>query len=185
MKKVFIVHGAGGGPHENWIPWLGSELEKLECEVSVPQFPIKEGQNLNNWLTTLQPFRRDFDEKTIFVGHSIGVAFILNILETLKKPALGSFLVSGFIRDLNLPEFDTLNHTFYEKNFDWNKIKANGGKIYLFHGDEDPFVPLDRATELASRLEINPIVIPNGGHLNEKAGFKKFELLLEKIKEVL
>ena len=86
--KVFIIHGAYGNPNENWFPWLKNKLEKLGIKVFVPRFPTPEGQNLNNWLRTFKEYISHVDEKTIFVGHSLGTAFIMNIIETLEQPIL-------------------------------------------------------------------------------------------------
>jgi esterase/lipase len=44
--KVFIIHGVGGYPEENWFPWLKAELENRGHEVHVPQFPTPENQAL-------------------------------------------------------------------------------------------------------------------------------------------
>src|SRR3989338_4142675 len=42
MSNVFIFHGTGGYPEENWFPWLKKELEELECKVIIPKFPSPE-----------------------------------------------------------------------------------------------------------------------------------------------
>ncbi len=183
MATVFIIHGAYGHPGENWFPWLKSELEKLGCTVFVPRFPTPEGQTLENWLKIFENYRQYLDENTIFVGHSLGVPFILTILESLEKPIKASFLVAGFVSFLGNPAFDEINKTFVEKNFDWEKIRKNCKKFYIFHSDDDPYVPLEKAKELAENLGVNIILVKGAGHFNEKAGYTRFELLLKKIKE--
>ena len=80
--KFVIIHGAYGNPSENWIPWLRESLEKLG-EVIVPEFPTPEGQSLENWRNVFD----SSDENTILIGHSLGPAFILDILERNKAKA--------------------------------------------------------------------------------------------------
>ena len=63
--KVIIIHGAYGSPEENWFPWLKKELEKLNCEVIVPQFPTPKGQNLKNWLAILNKAVKNWDKDFI------------------------------------------------------------------------------------------------------------------------
>ena len=95
MTNVFIIHGAYGHPKENWFPWLKSELEKLDCRVFIPQFPTPEDQSLETWLKVFEEYKQYLDEDSVVVGHSLGPAFLLDILEKLDKPVKATFFVSG------------------------------------------------------------------------------------------
>ena len=79
--------------------------------------------------------------------------------------------------------FDKINRTFADKQFNWNKIKSNSKKFYVFHSDNDPYVPLEKAEDLAKKLGVNVILVKNAGHFNEKSGYNRFELLLTEIKK--
>ena len=185
MTNIFVIHGAYGDPEENWFPWLKSELEKLGCKVFVPKFPTPENQSLENWLKVFEDYKQYLDENSIVVGHSLGPAFLLNILEKLDKSIKAAFFVSGFVGLLGNPDFDNINKSFVDKSFDWQKIKQNCKKFYIFHSGNDPYVPLEKAKELAKNLAVDVILVKNAGHFNEKAGYTKFELLLKKIKNEL
>ena len=185
MTNVFIIHGAYGHPNENWFPWLKSELEKLGCKVFVPRFPTPKDQSLENWLKVFEDYKQCLNENSIVVGHSLGPAFLLNVLENLDKPIKAAFFVSGFVGLLGNPEIDNINKSFVDRSFDWQKIKQNCKKFYIFHSDNDPYVPLEKAKELAKNLGVDVILVKNAGHFNEKAGYARFELLLEKIKNEL
>jgi len=188
MTKYFIIHGSYGNPKENWFPWLRKELEKgKKNTVFVPKFPTPENQSLDNWMKTFdESYLSKVDEDTIFIGHSLGPAFILSVLEKidLSKPIRACFFVSGFLGLLGNKEFDDVNKTFTDKKFDWNKIKKNCEKFYVFHSDNDPYVSLEKAKELAKKLNTKIILVKNAGHFNKSSGYIKFELLLEKIKEI-
>jgi predicted alpha/beta hydrolase family esterase len=186
MAKVFIIHGSYGHPKENWLPWLKEMLEKSGHTVFIPEFSTPEGQSLEKWTEEFEDYLHQLDKDSIFVGHSLGPAFILSILEelSLPKPIKASFFVSGFIGLLGNPDFDEINKTFVNKSFKWQKIKQNCEKFYVFHSSNDPYVPLEKAKELAKNLGVEVILVENAGHFNEKAGYTKFELLLEKIKNV-
>ena len=185
MTNVIIVHGAYGHPGENWFPWLKSELEGLGCKVFVPKFPTPENQSLENWLKVFEKYKHYLDENSIVVGHSLGPAFLLNVLEQLDKPIKAAFFVSGFVGLLGNPDFDMINKSFVDKNFDWERIKQNCKRFYVFHSDNDPYVPLEKAKELAENLGVEIILVKNAGHFNEKSGYIKFELLLDFIKKEL
>ena len=181
--KFFIIHGSYGNPNENWIPWLKNNLKKEGHEVIVPQFPLNENQNLKNWMKIMEPYLDKIDNEAIFVGHSIGPSFILSILEKIKTNIRASFFLSGFLGLLNKETFDKVNKTFTTKDFDWNKIRSNCKRFYIFHSDNDPFVPFEKAEELSKKLNTKIIVIHNGGHLNVKAGYTLFPELLDRINE--
>jgi len=175
--KVVIIHGAYGYPEENWFPWLRIELQKLGHDVVVPRFPTPEGQNLKSWMSIIK--RYQIDDNTILVGHSIGAAFILRILE--RNRAKAAYLISGFLGALDNEDVDTINATFFEKPFDWDEIKSNCKKIVMFSSDNDPYVPVKKRDELAERLGIKPVIVKGAGHFNAKAGYTKFELLLKEL----
>jgi predicted alpha/beta hydrolase family esterase len=182
MKTAFIFHGSYGNPEENWFPWLKKELEEMGFKVYVPQFPTPKGQNLENWTNVFEEYEKYADGNTIFIGHSMGATFILNLLENRKARA--AFLVSGFLGSLNNKEFDDLSRSFVEREFDWTKIKKNCKKFFVFHSDNDPYVPVEKAKELKKKLSAKLIIIKDAGHFNEKAGYKKFQRLLEEIEKV-
>jgi len=182
MNNVFIIHGAFGSPNENWIPWLKLELEKLNKPVITPTFPTPDNQSLENWLKAFKNYQDEITQDSIVIGHSLGVAFVLNVLEILDKPIKSAFLVSGFIDSLGDPEFDRINKTFLNRKFDFEKIRKNCKKFYVFHSDNDPYVPLKFGEDLAEKLNSELILIKNAGHFNADAGFTKFNELLEKIK---
>ncbi len=184
MANIFLIHGSFGYPNENWFPWLKSELEKLDCRVFVPQFPIPPAQSLESWLKTFEDYRQYINKDTVFIGHSLGPAFILSVLEKIDQPIKAVFFISGFLGKIDNPLFDRANESFMKK-FDWQKIKNNCGAFYLFHSDNDPYVPLRKAKELAKNLGAEINLIKGSGHLNAKAGYLKFELLLEEIRKEL
>jgi len=180
MKNVFIIHGAYGKPDENWIPWLKQNLEAQGYSVKVPAFPTPDGQNYDEWMSVIEPHLCEFNNETILIGHSIGAGFALSILEKLNVKIKKTILVSGFIGPLNL-ELDEINKTIAERALNWDTIRNNSYMFIVFHGEEDPYVPISKAEKLSSLLNTEPILIPNGGHLNEAAGFMEFPLILDKI----
>ena len=107
------------------------------------------------------------------------------MLENLDKPVKSAFFISGFLGLLDNSDLDEINKTFTDRDFEWKKIKQNCNKFYIYHSDNDPYVPMERATEFAEKLDSKVIEIKNAGHLNEEAGYNKFELLLEDIKKSL
>ncbi|MBT4384604.1 serine hydrolase family protein [Candidatus Peregrinibacteria bacterium] len=182
MANVLIVHGVGGDPNENWFPWLKIQLEELGHKVIIPQFPTPKGQILSNWLEIFEKIKGELGEQPILIGHNLGVPFVVNIIE--KNPVKAAFLVAGFT-GIAGNQFDESMKTFAQKPFDWQQIKKNCKKFYIFHSDNDPYIKIEKAEELANNLDTQFTLVPGGGHLNASAGYTHFDLLLEKIKHEL
>lgn len=180
MATIFIIHGIDGSPEENWFPWLKAELEKRGNKVIVPQFPNGKNHTLERWLETFSTYEKEMSSETIFIGHSVAVAFILTLLE--KHKAQAAFLVAGFLGPLGLPEFDERNKTFTERHFDWPAILTNCPHFELFNSDNDPYIKLSMAEALSTHLQTPYTLVKGAGHFNQSAGYTKFELLHTQIK---
>ena len=182
MRTAFIFHGTEGYPEENWFPWLKKELERIGFSVIVPQFPTLKNQSLESWLKVFEQHEHLLSPDTILIGHSLGGAFLLRVLEKYNVKIRAAFLVAAPIGILPIKNYDS-DKLFVLQPFDWQKIKSRAGKFAIFHSDNDPFVSLGNGEELARQLGTKLTLVPNAGHFNTKSGYTKFELLLEKIKE--
>ena len=181
--KAVILHGSIGHPFENWFPWLGRRLSEKGWSVRAPQFPTPEGQNRENWMYELTQQAGHFiDKETVIIGHSCGGLLLLNCLNEANRPIAGSVFVGTPFGPSNIEEFAKLDKTFFEEEFNWGHIRKRAGRCAVFHGTDDPYVPLEQAHKLAKKLEIPPFIIENGGHLNTKAGYDDFPQLYEWLK---
>ena len=186
MKEgLFIFHGTGGHPGENWFPWLKQELAKEGYDATIPQFPTPEGQSLEAWLKVLKEYESSIQGNTVLIGHSLGGLFLLRLLERLKEPVRAVFLVSAPIGVKPIKNWDG-DYAFSDGfNFDWEAIKSNAGTSTVYHSDNDPYVSLGNGEELARQLGIELTFIPDSGHFNASAGYTKFERLLGEVNRVL
>lgn len=177
MSNFFIIHGAEGHPEENWFPWLKNKLEKKGYRGFIPKFPTPDNQDLESWLKVIKNYQNKFDKNTIVIAHSLGVLFALHLLE--KHPFESAFFVAGFS---SLPgnRFDEGMKSF-AKDFNWEKIRDNCKKFTIFHSLTDPYVKVEKAEELQEKLSAELIIVKNAGHFNANAGYKKFDLLLERL----
>ena len=151
------------------------------CNVLAPQFPTPKNQTLDKWFAVFEKYSGYLND-VILIGHSLGGCFILNLLE--KFTAKAAFLVASVSGPLD-NEFDEGMKTFSHKKFDWEKIKSNCKKFYVFHSNNDPYIPLKDAENLARELGVGLTLIRNGKHLNRDAGYAKFRELLEAVKKIL
>lgn len=181
--RVVVLHGAHGGPDTNWFPWLRAELVGQGMEVLLPRLPTPKGQSLAAWfdaydrvVTAVPP------APTILVGHSLGAAFALRLVERAAEPFAGLFLAAGFVGALGLPDYDPINRSFFSTPFDWAGIRERKGHACrCWAGDDDPYVPLSRSHDVAERLHATLDVLPKAGHLNSETGFHAFPQLRDAI----
>lgn len=188
MKKSFnavIIHGSFGTPDGNWFPWLAHQLELKGVKAVRPELPTPNGQSLRSWMDVFHKQVKGIGSNTILIGHSLASAFILHILQSLKTPVHSTVLVSPFIRELGLYDFDTVNKSFIDGPFNWEKIKLNAGKTSIFGGDNDPYVPIEAMEEVSEFLGISIKIIKNGGHLNTSSGYTTFPEVYDEIIENL
>ena len=106
-------------------------------------------------------------------------------LESLERPVLAVFLVSGFTGLLGLPEFDDINRTITDRDFDYSRIRRSCNKFFIYNSDNDPYVPIDKGRQLAKDLGGKFTVVKNGGHINAESGHTQLPLVLRDIKACL
>lgn len=180
-RTVFIFHGTGGSPQDNWFPWLKQELEKNKYVIFIPQFPNPGTPLLKPWLAELQKYADQINEHTILIGHSIGGLFLLRVLERLEKPVRAAIFVapSAGIKPIKFYGGDSRFSDGF--SFDWNKIKSNAKQFAVFHSDNDPYISLANGQEVAKQLDITLTFIPKAGHFNTASGYTQFPALLDTI----
>lgn len=174
---VLIIHGIGGHAGIHWQQWLYNELFERGYKVLMPEMPEADHPDRKEWLNTIEELVQDVDlSKLIIVGHSLGVPTALDFIESLNEKIKALISVSGFGDDYGAE----LNSYFMKiKDIDYERVRENVGKSFVFYGDDDPYVPQENLSKLAKDLDVDPRVMKNGGHLNTDTGYAQFPLLLE------
>ncbi|MBP0614122.1 RBBP9/YdeN family alpha/beta hydrolase [Jiella mangrovi] len=184
--RVVVLHGAHGGPDTNWFPWLHAELERNGTDVVRPRFPTPEGQSIDAWMAAYAEAVPHSVKGTILVGHSLGAAMALRVIERATEPFAGLFLAAPFAGALGLPDYDPINASFFAEPFEWKTIRQlRGTSCCCWAGDDDPYVPLARSQEVADHLGVPLKVVAGGGHLNDETGFASFPSLRDALLSAL
>lgn len=182
MSTVFIFHGVGGHSGENWFPWIKEQLDEEGHHAIAPDFPHTDHPKLEEWLGHFKRYESDLNEETIFIGHSLGGSFALRLLERMEWPIKATFLVAS-VWGVMGNKFDPAMRSFTEAPYDWETIRNNCPHFEVLHADNDPYIRLSLAGELAKNLGTKVTRIKGGGHFNEAAGFTEFPFLLQRINE--
>lgn len=151
-------------------------------KVFVPQFPTPENQTPETWFAVFDRYKKYLGPETILVAHSLGGAFALRVLERYSVKIKAAFLVATPVGVRPIKNWDG-DQPFIGKPFDWEAIRSRAERVVVFHSDDDPMVGIGNGIELAKNLDAELIRLPNAGHFNAKAGYMRFDLLLEKIRK--
>lgn len=187
---MVIVHGWDGYPDEGWFPWLRSQLEKLGCEVSVPQLPNAENPRIYNWVPALKEVVGAVDAQTFFVGHSLGCQTIARLLEGLpqEQVAGGVVFVAGFFKHLSGleedPDVQETDQHWLSTPVDFDKIRTHMRKSVAIFSGNDPWVPLDNQDEFRNKLGSEIIVLENHQHFSGGQGYTELPIVLEQLHEM-
>lgn len=187
MKKVFLIHGYGGEPNGGWRPWLMGELAQKNIWACAPAMPMAGNPKKDEWIKEIARQVSEPSKDIFLVGHSLGVPALLRYIESLPEGSKigGLVLVSGIIHVVPGKErYNPINH-FYDKDFDYEKIKSICKNSIVIHGDDDQNVPFSHAEELSSKLSCELISIPNGGHLNGSSGWYKLPEALDALEKMI
>jgi predicted alpha/beta hydrolase family esterase len=187
MKNVLILHGTQATSKSNWFTWLKDELKKKDFKVWLPDLPnanLPSLTGINKFILSSKDW--EFNSDSIIVGHSSGAIAILSILGELPSDIVidKCIFVSYFTKESSGGKWE-LNAKLFDYDFDFAKIKNKAKKFIIIHSDNDPYVPLEDAKELAKKLGGELIIKKGQGHFNlEKSeDYRQFPFLLELIEK--
>ena len=150
IKKNYnylILHAYKSGPNDTFYPWLKNELEKKGSNVQSPHLPDPAEEK---WVDIVLS-QCKIDENTVIIGHSLGSAVAMKVIEKLNHKIAGLVMAGGFA----VPKFKD-KHRSLEKTFNWNfdfeKIKKDVGFIKIISAINDYAVPLLQGKLLHQKL---------------------------------
>jgi len=166
-QKVILVHGYNTTPNGAWFPWLMGEIKKLAVfavalDMPTPAIPIQ-----TEWVAEIaRAVDRHAGSEVHLVGHSLGVAAILDYLQSAgAKPVKGAVFVSGRIA----PGANLATVGFYQ-NFEYQKIRSMVGGAVVIHATDDDIVPYDEGVTLSRELGVPLVTLESGKHLGGSQG---------------
>lgn len=164
QQKVILVHGYNTTPNGAWFPWLMGEVKKLavfavSLDMPTPAIPLQ-----TEWVSEIaRAVERHKGSEVYLVGHSLGVAAILDYLQSEGAHHVrGAVLVSGRITPG--PNLATVG--FYQV-FDYEKIKGMMDGCVVIHATDDDMVPYENGVTLSAGLNCELVTLATGKHLGD------------------
>lgn len=158
-----------------WAAWLKDELEKLGFETFFETMPDSIIARSEYWLPFLKNHAKA-GEQDVLIGWSSGAVAAMRYAEENK--VAGSILISPCYTDLG----DDMEKQsgYYDKPWQWDKIKANQDKIALVWGDDDPYIPQEEFAYIAEKLNPAQIKVHEGKHFIEQTEFPELVDYIQK-----
>lgn len=184
--RVFIIHGWGGSPTKDWIPWVKFQLEVKGYEVSAPTMPDTDNPQIEPWVNKLSETIKEPQKQDVLIGHSIGCQTILRFLEGLPENQKVSkvILVAPWFKLTNLENDEAwkIVDPWIKSQIEFSKVKSKSDSFTAIFSNNDQWVPLKENKELFER-RLNPriIVLNNKGHFSEEEGVKELSEVIDLI----
>jgi predicted alpha/beta hydrolase family esterase len=174
MKRLILLHSFGRTSLDNWYQSVGSSLTDI-FKVVIPDLPNPDDGKMSEWLPALNELQPD--DQTILVGHSLSGALVLRYLEQAKQPIDSFYLVAATLNDL--ARNDLHETGFFERDFNWEQIRANSMKRFVLASTDDPTVPYWQAEYFAKQLPAELVTFSDKGHFKDET-FPELVALLRK-----
>jgi predicted alpha/beta hydrolase family esterase len=170
-ERVLILHGWGGSDHPHWQAFLACRLAREYGTLSFPLIQHPHYPSLGRWKREVTPLLRDFAPDTV-VCHSLANTLWLHLCEegVLHKPVSRLFMVSP-------PSLHTEHETiatFFPTPLP-ESIYADYSMLIV--SDNDPWIAVEEARDLAYRYSSDFKIIPGAGHINEESGYGEWRWL--------
>ncbi|CAL1530766.1 unnamed protein product [Lymnaea stagnalis] len=162
VKTKFVIipgNGAGDVTRSNWYGWLSRKLREggAACELRDMPDPIRASESV--WLPFMES-ELNCDENTIILGHSSGAQAAMRYAETHK--VFGLALVSACVTDLG--DESEKASGYYNRPWEWEKIKSNTQVLVQFGSTDDPFIPWSEQEQVSQGLGCRLVKFNDKGH---------------------
>ena len=173
-KRVLILHGLNGSDYPHWQSQLAMDLIKENYVVSFPAFPSRDNPKLDEWKDFLKKELAHF-KPDVVVCHSLGTVLWFHTCDELDIKLDKLMLVAPVSMDRVIEEAKTFYPYPIAKD-----LKAK--EIIMAASTNDPYMTVEEAIRLQSKLNIGMKIMENAGHINVASGFGKLDCAFDWIK---
>ena len=190
MNKIYIVHCWDGKRDDGWYPWIDEKISNSNNKVIRFDMPNTENPKIEEWVSTLDSQVDELNEKTYFIGHSIGCQTILRYLENKNVGKIGGILLVAPWLEL-LPEA-IADEASYNTALPWlntpinfENIKKKTKNIICIFSSDDYFVSLNQEKEFKKLLNAKTIIVNNKGHISIEDDVYELEEIYNSLLDII
>jgi uncharacterized protein len=175
--RVILVHGYKASPKTNFWPWLERELKDRRFEVVAPELPTPETPDRDAWTKALLEAVGPLSDQDIIVGHSLGGAAALRLLEAAEARTTPHACVL-----ISTPWMikDDRFRSFFLTELDHDVLMWRASKFVVIHAKDDTVIPINHADRYAQVFHANLVTPETGGHFDGP----EYAVILESILKV-
>lgn len=179
-KNIYLIHGWGGSPQSDWLPWAKQELEKQGYTVVAPEMPETDAPEIAAWVNHLARTIGTLEPGTILIGHSIGCQAIMRYLEQVpEEKGVKIIFVAPWLTLSGLDEEEeAIAAPWFETPINFTKVRQAASEIIALFSDNDPCVPLENVRFFEDKLAARTTVFEKRGHFDDSSGAKELPELL-------
>jgi predicted alpha/beta hydrolase family esterase len=139
--QVLFVQGGGENVHDQWDDKLAQSLQRelgASYSVRYPRMPNEADPRYCAWKPALLDEIKSLQDGSVLVGHSLGGTVLMHVLaeEPLKlTPGAVCLIAAPYIGEGGWPSDEIKPRANFSEH-----VPA-GVPIFLYHGDQDEFVP--------------------------------------------
>ena len=190
MNKIYIVHCWDGTKEDGWYPWLDNQLSNDNNIVYRFNMPNTTTPTIEEWVSFLDKQVNKLDDKTYFVGHSIGCQTIMRYLETKEICKIGGILFVApwlDLLDYAIEDEESYNiaKPWLTEPIDFEKIKQFTTNICCFFSDNDYFVSLKEKDKFEKLLNSKNIIVKEKGHISQDDNVFELKEVLEECQNMI
>lgn len=158
----------------NFFPWLERELRAQGFDVLVPELPNPEDPDRDVWTETLAKTCAPLTENDIIVGHSLGGAAVLRMLEAAEARSTPHAVVL-----ISTPWMikDDRFRGFFMSELDFEVLMWRAAKFYVVHAKNDSIIPVEHGNRYAEVFHAELVNPEIGEHFQGE----EYPILLETI----
>jgi uncharacterized protein len=190
-SRIFIIHGFNATPQDAWLPWLTRALQRHGIDVHAPQMPHPRWPYIRRWTDQLAQEVGCCDERTYFIGHSLGGQAILRYLTTLPKDqcAGGAVFVGGFDRlriwwPYLIVAYLCLGRWLLQP-IDWHIARNKSRRFCAVFSDNDGWVTRETSDRFRSQLDARIRVLHGYGHFTGDEGVFQVPEILDEVLQMI
>ncbi len=175
--RIILVHGYKASPSTNFLPWLERELRARGFDVLIPELPNPAEPDRDAWTEALVDVCAPLTENDIIVGHSLGGAAALRMLEAAEARTTPHAMVM-----IATPWMiaDEKFRGFFFSELDFEVLMWRAAKFVVIHAQNDPIIPVEHGKRYAATLHAALVTPETGEHFQGT----EYPVLLEEILKV-